>query len=337
MAGCGSGSGAEGDSNAEQDEERRAVGVVIDTGLENDKGFNEFTLKGARDAATGAGLDFFYVTSASEADYERNVESVVSRGADLVVTVGFQLGEATSRAARRHPDVRFVIVDVEFAPGSGCAENVDGCYSEEGGLTNVTSLMFAEEDLGYLAGTLAGCMTESGTIAAVGGREFPPVVRFLEGYRAGAAAVRPDVAVLDEYLPSFSDPAAGEVTALGFIDEGADVIFAAAGQSGLGALDAAVASNVMAIGVDVDQYYSVPTARPVLITSAIKNVDVATFEAVNAFATGALEAGVRRSTLANGGVGLAPFHDWENRIPDDCRTAVVEATERLSSAPSSTD
>jgi basic membrane protein A len=162
------------------------------------------------------------------------------------------------------------------------------------------------------------------------------VVRFLEGYRAGATAIRPDVTVLHEYLPSFSDPAAGEVTALRFIDEGADVVFAAAGLSGVGALEAAAASNVMAIGVDVDQYFAIPTIRSALVTSAVKNVDVAAFDAVTAFAEGELEAGVRRSSLANQGVGLAPFHDWDDRIDDDCRTAVDDAAERLLDAPATT-
>ena len=133
LSGCGGGGGASDESTPVEDDERRAVGVVIDSGSENDRGFNEYALKGAREAAEGQGLDFFFLTSGSEADYERHVESLVDRGADLVVTVGFRMGEATARAARRHTDVRFTIIDVEFAPGSGCAESVDDCYSEEGG------------------------------------------------------------------------------------------------------------------------------------------------------------------------------------------------------------
>jgi basic membrane protein A len=179
-------------------------------------------------------------------------------------------------------------------------------------------------------------MTATRTIAAVGGLDIPPVVRFVEGFRTGATAVRPDVTVLHEYLPSFSDPASGEVTALRFIGEGADVVFAAAGLSGVGALEAAAASNVMAIGVDVDQYLSVPTAQSALISSAVKNVDVAASDAVNAFAEGEPAAGVRRSSLANEGVGLAPYHDWDDRVPEDCRTAVLDASARLSDTPTTT-
>ena len=230
--------------------------------------------------------------------------------------------------------MRFTIIDVEFAPGSGCAESVDDCYSEEGGLDNVTSLTFAEDQLGYLAGTLAACMTTTGTIAAVGGLEILPVVRFLDGYRLGAAALRPDVEVLEVFLPSFNDPASGEVKALEFIGLGADVVFAAAGNSGVGALEAAAASDVMAIGVDVDQYYSVPTARAALVSSAAKNIDVATFAAVTAFAEGTLEPGVQTARLENGGVGLAPFHDWEDRVTPECRTAIDDATEALLDDPS---
>src|SRR5919197_645625 len=172
------------------------VGLVVDSGTENDKSFNEYTLKGARETASAAGLDFFYRTSQSDLDYEQHVEGLVSQGANLVITVGFRMGDATAKAARRHPNVKFAIVDVPYFPGAGCAETATDCYTAEGGLTNVTSLTFAENEVGYLAGVLAGCMTRTGTVGTVAGLEIPPVKRYVNGFERGARSVSPGLVML---------------------------------------------------------------------------------------------------------------------------------------------
>jgi basic membrane protein A len=312
------------------------VGVVLDTGGVNDKSFNEYTLKGVREAAGAAGLEFSYLPSQSTNDFDKNIESLIAEGADLVVTVGFPLGDATAKAARRHPDVYFAIVDNAYFPGVGCPNTVADCYSSEGGLSNVTSLMFAEDEVGYLAGVLAGCMTHTGTLASVAGMEIPPVVRFVTGFQNGAKAVDPAALMLNQYIPDFNDPATGKVVALDFINRGADVIFGVGGNTGNGGLLAAKESGVMAIGVDVDQYFTYPEVQPALLTSASKNVDVAAAAAVQDFALGRLTGGIRTATLANGGVGLAPYHDWENRIPQTCKEQVADAEEAIKAAPSIT-
>jgi basic membrane protein A len=297
--------------------------VVIDAGSENDKSFNEYTLSGARAAAEATGLDLGTVLPQSAADYERAIESAIeAEQPALVITVGFRMGEATARSASRHPEVHFAIVDTAFYPGAGCASTVSDCYSTEGGLGNVTSLLFAENELGYLAGTLAGCMTQTGVVASVAGVDIPPVMRFVQGFEKGARAVRPEITTLNQYIPDFNDPETGQVVAQGFISQGADVIFGVAGKTGNGALLAAHQSGRMAIGVDVDQYYAYPEVGPALLTSASKNVDVAADAAVRDFAAGRLAPGIRLATLANGGVGLAPYHDWEDRIPTTCRQQV---------------
>ena len=312
------------------------VGVVIDSGSENDKSFNEYTLKGAREAATAAGLDFSYVGSQSDLDYERNIESLVAQGADLVVTVGFRMADATAKAARRHPGVRFAITDAAFTPGAGCPDTVADCYTAEGGLANVTSLMFAEQEVAYLAGVLAACMSRTGTVATVAGVEIPPVVRFVTGFEHGARSVKPDIVALNRYIPDFNDPATGKVVAQGFISQGADVIFGAGGNTGNGGLVAAKEAGAMAIGVDVDQYATYPEVREALLTSASKNVDVAVAAAVREFAAGRLLGGIRIATLANGGVGLAPYHDWEGRIPESCKERVRAAEAAVEADPSIT-
>ncbi len=253
-----------------------------------------------------------------------------------MINGGVPDGRRDRPVARSHPGIRFAIVDNAYSPGSGCAETVADCYSAEGGLSTVTSLMFAEDQVAYLAGTLAGCMTQTGTVATVGGVEIPPVVRFVTGFESGARAQRPDVVTLHQYIPDFNDPATGKTVAQGFINTGADVIFGAGGNTGNGALLAAKEAKVMAIGVDVDQYLTYPQVDAALLTSAAKNVDVAAAAAVRDFAAGTLEGGVRVYTLANGAIGLAPYHDWDARIPAACKDAVTAAEAAVKADPAIT-
>ncbi len=312
------------------------VCVVLDTGGENDKNFNQFTLEGARNAARDAGLPFDHIVTASDEDYLPYINNYVDDGCGLILTVGFLMRDATAIAAIDNPDVRFAIIDAEYFPGDKfgsdaytCPATVENCYSEEGGLANVTSLLFAEDQVGYLAGTLAGCMTQTGIIGSVSGMEIPPVVRFVTGYQNGARAYRPEVQTLNSYAPAFNDAYAGKQEGDKQVAAGADVIFGVGGNTGNGGILAANDLGLMSIGVDVDQYDILPEIGPSLLTSAAKNVDVAAAEAVLAYAAGTLEGGPQRSDVANGGVGLAPYHAWEDKIPDECKAAVALASEGL--------
>ncbi len=311
-------------------EKKARVAVVLDTGGENDRSFNEYTLKGAREAAEELDLDFAYVVSEAATDYERNIENFVSEGYNLIITVGFLMGDATAAAAVAHPDVHFAIIDSDYYPGNCPVEEgqeVEDCYAEV--LTNVTSLMFAEDETGYLAGVLAGCMTETDVVGTVSGMEIPPVVRFVTGFQTGAKSVNPDIETLNVYIPDFNDPATGKQSGQEQLAQGADIIFGVGGNTGNGGLLAAHEAGLMAIGVDVDQYYTYPEVSASLLTSSAKNMDVATADAVRAFAAGELKAGIRLATVANGGVGLAPYHDWEDKIPQECKDLVDEAREGL--------
>lgn len=316
LAACGG-----GDDTAEIGK----VCAVLDTGGENDKSFNEFTLKGAREASEAAGLEFTHVTSESPSDYEKNIDNFVAEGCGLIITIGFLMGDVTATAAAANPDVEFAIVDVAYFPGFGCDEGVSDCYSEEGGMTNITSLTFSEDEAGYLAGTLAGCMTSSNVIGSVSGMQIPPVERFVVGYQTGAKDQNPDIETLNVYIPDFNDSAQGKQTGLDFINQGADIIFGVGGNTGNGGLLAAHESGKMAIGVDVDQYNTYSEIAPSIITSAVKNVDVAAGDAVRAFAEGNLEAGIVLATVANGGVGIADYHDWDGKIADNCKAAIETA------------
>lgn len=301
--------------------------AVLDTGGENDKSFNEFTLKGAREAAEEEGLEFAYIVSEAASDYEKNIQNFVDEGCGLIITVGFLMGDATAVAARANPDVKFAIVDYSYAEAD---------YTEEGGLSNVTSLMFAEDEVGYLAGTLAACMSETNVIGSVSGMEIPPVVRFVTGYQNAAKALKPDIKTLNVYIPDFNDPATGKQAGLDFLGQNADVIFGVGGNTGNGGLLAAHEAGKMAIGVDVDQYVTYPDVAASLVTSAAKNMDVATANAVREYAAGALVGGIELATVANGGVGLAPYHDWDSKIPAECKEAVETARQGLADGTIST-
>jgi basic membrane protein A len=159
--------------------------------------------------------------------------------------------------------------------------------------------------------------------------EIPPVVRFVVGYQNGAKSVNPDVETLNVYIPDFNDPATGKQAGETQIAEGADIIFGVGGNTGNGGLLAAHEAGLMAIGVDVDQYNTYPEVQATLITSAAKNMDVAAGDAVHAFADDNLEPGIRLATIENGGIGLAPYHDWDSQIPQECKDAVNEAEEGL--------
>lgn len=314
-------------------ETKLKIGVVIDAGSEDDRSYGEYTLKGAKEAADAHGLELIVLPSEASVDYDKNIENLITQGAKLVITIGFQMGPPTAKVAQTYPDTKFAIVDNAYFPGAGCAETVEDCYSEEGGLTNITSMMFAEDEVGYLAGVLAACMSESGTIATVAGREIPPVVRYVTGFQQGAKSFKPDITLLNQYIPDFTDPASGKTVAQDFILQGADVIFAVAGKTGNGALLAAHEADKMAIGVDVDQYDTYMEVRESLMSSAMKNVDVAAASAVNDFVNGTLQGGIRIATLEENGVGLAPYHDWEDKIPDTCKNAVQEAKQAIIDNP----
>jgi basic membrane protein A len=312
------------------------VGVVLDTGSAEDKGFNEFSLKGVTTAAMAKGLKVKYIASESITDYENNVESLIKDGADLIVTVGFAMGNTTSKAARKYKNIHFILVDYAFVPGAGCPATVANCYSKAGGLENVTSLIFADDQPAFLAGVLAACMSKSKVVGSVAGTEIPPVVRLVTGFQNGAKSVVPNIVTLNQYIPDFNDPDTGKTLGQKFLNQGADVIFAAGGNTGNGGLLAAAEAGIMGIGVDVDQYLSMPEVRASLLTSAMKKVDVATADAVTAFAERRLASGVRVFNLNNNGVGLAPFHEWEEKVSSECQSLVTEAQRRITADASYT-
>lgn len=212
------------------------VGMILNTGGEKDHGYNEYSLQGAAGAAEAAGIEFEYIVSRVKRDYDDNITRMVKAGADLIFTVGFDLARATARAANAYPDTRFVIIDYAYYPGSGCPEGVDSCYTQAGGLANVTSLVFKEDQPAFLAGALAACMSQTQVIGTVAGEKIPPVVRLVTGFENGARSVNPDIISKKIYIPDFNDPETGRKQGRRFIHSGADILFCPAGTTGLGGL-----------------------------------------------------------------------------------------------------
>jgi basic membrane protein A len=228
----------------------------------------------------------------------------------VIVSVGFALGEATATAAKDNPDTYFIGVD-QFQGEA---------------LPNVTGLIFHEDQSGFLAGALAAHMSKSGTIAAVLGTDLvPPVVAFKEGYEAGARYINPDINIISSYHPgelsqAFIDPEWGAATAKQAIDQGADVIFGAGGSTGNGALqEVATHEGLFCIGVDTDQWETLPAAHPCLISSAMKMITPGVLSLIMTFNGGEMTSG-----NSFGGAALAPFHDFEEVIPAEVQTQLEE-------------
>ena len=292
-------------------EEVVCIGLVTDVGKVDDKSFNQSAWEGAQQAAQELGAQLEFIETTDATDYGTNIATFVDQGYDIVITVGFALGEATVAAAQQYPDVDFIGVD-QFQGAT---------------VPNVAGLVFPEDQAGFMAGALAGLLTESDTVAAVLGTDLvPPVVAYAEGYEAGVAHTNPDATVITTYHPggldvAFTDPAWGADTSRQAIDQGADVIFGAGGQTGNGALAeiAKEGGEVYCIGVDTDQWDTVPEAQPCLVTSAMKLITPGVVELVTAAAQGSLPAG-----NYIGEVGLAPFHDHEEHLSEDVITQVQE-------------
>lgn len=287
------------------------IGLVTDVGEVDDKSFNQSAWEGAQQAAEELGAaKVDYIETKDAKDYGANIALFADQGYDIIVTVGFAMTEATVAAATTYPDIDFIGVD-QFQ-----AEPV----------ANVAGVIFPEDKSGFLAGALAGMMTTSNTIASVLGTDLvPPVVAFNEGYKGGALYVNPDVTIIDTYHPggmdvAFTDPEWGASTAAQAIANGADVVFGAGGKTGNGALiEVAGNPGMYCIGVDTDQWETVPEAHPCLISSAMKLITPGVVDLAKLSAEGNFPGG-----NFVGAVGLAPFHDFEDQIPQEVKDKLAE-------------
>jgi basic membrane protein A len=295
------------------------VGLVTDVGRINDKGFNQSAYEGMQAALAAAPTCFEteYIETTSQSDYATNIAQFTDSGSNVVIGVGFLLGDALGDAAKANTDIKFVSVD--GVPGKG--------HDETWATQNGESLFFAEDQAGYLAGVLAASVSTTKHIGVVGGLVVvPPVERFVEGYIDGAKSVDAATKVDFVYTTSFTDPPQGSSAAKQMIDSGADVIFGAGGLTGNGALEAACqATNVFAIGVDTDQFLTLPSVQKCILSSATKNVLGAVRDSLLRIASGQFKAGFHTDDASTNGVGLAPFHDQDSKVSAETKT-LLETT-----------
>ncbi|MCY0148148.1 BMP family ABC transporter substrate-binding protein [Hoeflea sp. G2-23] len=291
---------------------------VTDTGGIDDNSFNQTAWKGVEDAKAELGIEGRFLESQAETDYEANINSLIGGQCDVIITVGFLLGDATKNAALANPDQKFSIVDFAYDPM----------------VPNILGQVYATDEAAFLAGYLAAGMSKTGVLGVFGGINIPPVTIFMDGFSAGASYYNEQkgtsVTVLGWdpkareglFTNNFESLDDGRAFAQNLYDEGADIIVPVAGPVGLGSATLAAelgADKLKIIGVDADLYLSDPEHKQVYLTSITKRMDATVLDVIKSVMDDKFEGGVLEGSLANGGVDLAPFHDLEDAVPAELK------------------
>jgi basic membrane protein A len=303
LAACGDSGddpGTSGSSSSTTKKSDIKVGMAYDVGGRGDQSFNDSAAAGLDKAKSELGVDTkeaAAVNGENEAAREERLQQLIDAGYTHVVAVGFAYAKSVGKAAKDNPDVHFAIVD-------------DASDASKG--PNVDQITFAENEGSFLVGAAAALKSKTGHIGFVGGVNVPLIKKFEAGYIAGAKAANPSIKIQSKYLtqpPDFSgfgDPAKGKTAAAGMYDNGADIVYAAAGGSGGGVFEAAKAAKALALGVDSDQYNTAdPSVKDVILTSALKKVDVAVFDFITSVNDNKFQAGQKVYDLKADGVGYA--------------------------------
>ena len=307
------------------------IGVAYDTGGRGDRSFNDSAYAGVEAAIEEHGGEVRDLSPNSDASNRAELlTQLADEGYNPVIAVGFAYGDVIGDVVEQYPDTTFAIIDSSVA---------------EIGADNLVGLLFAEEQGSFLAGVAAALKTEADHIGFVGGVETPLIQKFEAGYVAGAQAVNPAIQIERSYISpagdfsGFNDPAKGQIVAQGMFDAGADIVYHAAGGSGLGVFQAAAASNGRAIGVDSDQYNTVddPALQAVIMTSMLKRVDNAVQAFIDSFVAGDVESGKDVvNDLKSEGVGLATSGGFIDDIQgdiDEYRQKIIDGEIEVPTTP----
>jgi basic membrane protein A len=302
-----------GQEKEKSEEARMNVGLVFDIGGKGDKSFNDAAYRGVSQAEKEFPLDFVEFEPGEDADRESGLRKLARGGYDLVIGVGFLFTDAITKVATDFPDVFFACVDYDLKPDAQIPPNL-------------VALKFREEEGSFLVGALAAMKTKTGTVGFVGGMDIPLIHKFEAGYAFGVTTQDSRVDVLVNYAgatgKAFDDPVKGKELALAQFNKGADIIFQAAGTTGLGVKEAALEKDGMVIWVDSNGNYLAPGT---ILTSMVKKVDVAVYETIAAVHRGQFEGGVREFGLAEDGVGYAVDQHNQNLIT----TEMIQRLEEL--------
>jgi len=303
------------------------VGIVFDIGGKNDRSFNAAAWEGVKKAERELPICLYDVEPGNPTSIEPAMRAFAEKNFDLIIGVGFAQGPIMQKVAEDYPNIKFAIVD--------------GVIFEKDGKTpkkNVASLVFREHEGSFLVGMIAAAKSKSGVLGFVGGMDIPLIHRFAKGYEEGAKSVNPNIRVIDNYVgvtdAAWNNPGKGKELALSQIGQGADVIFTAAGNSGLGAFDAVEQygknasgeANKFVIGVDSNQNMVKPGF---VLTSMVKRVDVAVYDAVVEVLSGKFEGGFHVFGLDKDGVAYAMDEHNEKLIPADVLQRVKESKAKI--------
>ncbi len=293
---------------------KTCVGLVFDVGGLGDKSFNDGAHRGLLRAERELGVTVRFIEPGDGSDRESALRQLASQGYDLVFGVGFIFTDDMRKLAGEFPGTRFACIDFSMSPGDPPPPD------------NLTGLRFREQEGSFLVGAIAGLVSKSKVVGFVGGMDVPLIRKFEAGYRAGVKKVCPSCRVLSAYAgtepKAFADPLTGKELATAQYGRGADIIFHASGKTGAGVFTAAEQRGKLAIGVDSDQYDEAPCC---VLTSMIKKVDVAVFDAVQDLVEGELEGGIRELGLAEDGVAFV----YDQRNQDKIPAAVVDRVRAL--------
>lgn len=285
------------------------AGLVADTGGVNDRSFNEMCWNGLMQAADRFGYNVSYLESKQEADYGPNLETFLDQGTDIIIGVGNLMGEEVLAAAGKNQGQNYVCID----------------YYYDNPTQNLIGLNFAEHEPAFLVGYIAGKMTETNKVGFVGGIKFDVIDRFQYGYMAGVKTANPNAEILVQYAEEFGNATKGKAIANQMYQKGADIIFHAAGGTGVGVIEAAKENNKYAIGADTDQNYLAPEN---VITSAVKHVDIAVVELLEDVSNGTFPGGQNIVyTLKDGAVGIS--ESTANLVPQPIIEEVMNVQKQI--------
>ena len=335
LAGCGGGttSNGGGTTSEAKDAATFKACAVSDAGGWDDKSFNESAYNGLTAARDNLGIQINTAESSSDTDFVPNVEAMVSDGCTLIIGVGFNLEQAIHKSAEQNTDLHYALVDSSFTDGQ---ETVT--------VENGRPLLFNTAEAAFLAGYAAAGMTKTGKVATFGGMKIPSVTVFMDGFVDGVDAYNKakgtSVQVLGwdkatqngSFTQDFDNQTLGKEQAQQFISQGADIIMPVAGPVGLGAAAAAKADgNTWIIGVDSDWYEANPDYSSIVLTSVMKEIGASVEQTIKDSVDGKFSSDPYVGTLANGGVSLAPFHDFDAKVSDELKADLAKLTEDIKS------
>jgi basic membrane protein A and related proteins len=300
------------------------VGLVTEVGRRNDRAYNQAAWEGIQQAKAGGVTNWVASIETVDArDFAANIGVFAEAGYDVIVTVGDAMSDATRAAAKSYPDTYFI--------GLNQDQSTNQDFSP-----NLTGLVFAEDQIGYLAGALAALMSKTGQIGAVCGSDaLLAMKRYGEGFLAGAAYVNPEVKATVTYHndvaldKSLLDPEWGATTANALVDSDTDIIFGVGGSTGNNAIVAAVTRGIYGIGADTDLYYAFPVAAPHLYASVMELIAPGVSELIKQARDAQTGSGVFPSGNYLGQVGLSPYHDLVSSIPDEVKLRMTELNQAL--------